>query len=136
MAHSVRILDNLGLVVFKYWDDVNYNEIQNVFDETVKMPGFRANLKAIADFRDANTTMTGKEVQRLASYAQKIDPLWGDTKWAILAPSDLIYGLSRMYSALTSDYEVQTHVFRTVDQANDWLGVGMPVKDILLSAAV
>lgn len=134
MAHSIKFFDELGLVVFQFWGDLSYDEIQSFFDEAVKLPGFRPNLKAIADCRKATTRMTGKEIQKLASYAQKTDPLWGDSKWAILASSDLVYGLSRMYSALTTDYDVQTHVFRTVDEAKDWLGID-PVTDILLRTA-
>lgn len=135
MAHSVVLLDNLGLVVLRFWGDVKYDEIRSVFDESVKLPGFRPKLKAIADCRDATTQMSGSDIQRLASYAQKTDPLWGESKWAILAPNDVIFGLSRMFSALTSDYEVKTHVFRTIGDANDWLEIGVPLKEILLGAA-
>lgn len=135
MPHSVRLLDNLGIVLFRFWGNVEYDEMRNVFDEAVKLPGFRPKLKAIVDGREATTTMTGNDIQKLASYAQKIDPLWGESKWAILASSDLVFGLSRMYSALTSDYEVKTHVFRTIADASDWLEIGIPVSDILLGAA-
>ena len=135
MPHSAQFLDNLGLVVFRFWGDVEYDEIRNAFDEAVNLPGFRPNLKAIVDARDATTQMTGSDVQKLASYAQKTDPLWGESKWAILASSDLVFGLSRMYSALTSEYEVKTLVFRTLENASDWLEIGAPVSDILLGAA-
>lgn len=135
MAHSIRILDNLGLVVLRYWGDVTYEEIREVFDEWVRLPGFLPHLKALIDFRQATTQVSGDEVQKLAAYAHQTDALWGDTKWAVLAPSDVIYGLSRMYSALTVDYDVKTHVFRTPEEANDWLGVGINVGEILLGAA-
>jgi len=134
MPHSAQILDDLGIVVLRFWGDIDYGEIRNVFDEAVNLPGFRPKLKAVADCRKANTAMTGRDIQKLASDAQKTDPLWGESKWAILASSDLIFGLSRMYSALTSDYEVKTHVFRTVDDANEWLDVDVPVSEILLGA--
>ena len=90
-------------------------------------------MKCIADFRRAHTALTGEEIRRLAAVAENTDHAWGPTKWALIASDDVIYGLSRMYSALTSDHEVATHVFRTVEAANDWLGIGLSIDEILRS---
>ena len=71
--------------------------------------------------------LTSDDVRRLAAYVQRIDAKWGRTKWSILVSSDVAYGLSRMFIAHTSDFEVTTNVFRTLAEADDWLGLGRRV---------
>ncbi len=53
-------------------------------------PGFRPHLKALIDFRQAMTQVSGEEVQKLAAYTHQTDALWGDTKWVVLVSSDVI----------------------------------------------
>ena len=43
-----KLLDNLGIIVVRYWGDVIYDVLQRVFDELSAMPGFRKGLKAVA----------------------------------------------------------------------------------------
>jgi hypothetical protein len=49
------------------------------------------------------------------------------TKWAIIAADDL----TRMYMALTEDYHVTTNVFGDAIKADDWLGLGVEMEQIL-----
>ena len=135
MPHHVKVLDNLGVIVLRFWGDITYEELQRVFDEVPAMPGFRKGLKLVADGRESRTALTGAEIQRLAHYAKHVEAAWGETKWAVLATNDVIYGLVRIYMALTSEYDIQTHVFRSVEQANDWLGLGVEMSELLKPAA-
>ncbi|MFZ0693975.1 MAG: hypothetical protein WAN51_07465 [Alphaproteobacteria bacterium] len=80
MPHRAKLLDNLGVIVVRYWGDVTYDERQQVFDELSAMPGFREGLGAVADFRECRTALTGVDVQKLASYAKHSDAAWGETK--------------------------------------------------------
>jgi len=131
MPHHAKLLDNLGVIVLRFWGDITYEELQHVFDEVPAMPGFRKGLKLVADFRECRTALTGVDVQRLAHYAKRVEAAWGETKWAILATNDVIYGLTRIYMALTSEYDIQTHVFRSVEQAEDWLGLGIGMSELV-----
>lgn len=135
MPHQMSLVGDLGVVVVRFSGRIDYEELQKTLDELAKLPGFRPHLKMIADFRDCATSMTGPDVQKLAAYARKTDAAWGDTKWAVLAPDDVIFGLSRMYMALTEDYQVQTHVFRSVPETDDWLELGVGLEEALRQAA-
>ena len=135
MPHQVHPIIDLGAVVVRFSGRIDYQELQDVLDELPLLPDFRPHLKLIADFRDCATTMTGQEVQKLAAYARRSDASWGETRWALLAPDDVIFGLSRMYMALTEDYQVETHVFRSVDETDDWLGLGVGLEEALRHAA-
>ena len=74
-----------------------------------------------------NTPLTADEVSKLADYAKRTDAKWGVTKWAIIAADDL----TRMYMALTEDYHVTTNVFGDAIKADDWLGLGVEMEQIL-----
>ena len=133
MPHVAKLNDELGVVAIRYRGSLAFDEIAQAFGELVTLPGFRKGMKCVADFRKAHTSLTGVEIRRLAAIAGDTDHAWGATKWAVIASDDVIFGLSRMYSALTSDHEVATHVFRTVEAANDWLGIGLSIDEILRS---
>ena len=131
MPHVAKLDRQLGVIAVEYRGEFDCREIARAFDELVAPRGFQRGLKCIADFRRAHTALTGEEVRQLAAVTQNTDHAWGQAKWALIASDDLIYGLSRMYSALTSDHEVRTHVFRTVEAANDWLELGMSIDEVL-----
>ena len=131
MSHSIKLNEQLGVIVLRYRGNVDFIEIQNVFDEMVRLPGFKEGLSLVADFRDTISPLSGSEVQSLAHYAKKTDANWGATKWVLLASKDITFGLARMYSSLTADCKVTTTVFRDVKKADDWLGLGVEVTEIL-----
>jgi len=131
MPHVAKLNDQLGVVAIRYWGNLTYGEIAQAFGELVALPGFRKGMKCIADFRKAHTALTGADIRQLAGIAAGTDGDWGATKWAVIASDDVIFGLSRMYSSLTADHEVTTHVFRSADSANDWLELGIGMDDII-----
>lgn len=135
MAHSMRLNENLGVIVLRYRGSVDFNEIRKALDDVVRLPGFKAGLCLVADFRDNSTPLTAAEVSALADYAKRTDADWGVTKWAFIAAKDVTFGLARMFSALTANYQVTTNVFRDARAADDWLGLGLGIdmKDILAS---
>ncbi|HUH85037.1 MAG TPA: hypothetical protein VLX85_10525 [Stellaceae bacterium] len=132
MTHSVALNDNLGVIVLRYRGSVDFSEIRFAFDELVQTPGFREGLKLVADFRESETPLSGAQVRNLADHASLTDARWGSTKWAIVASNDVTYGLARMYQTLTSDYRVVTRVFRNTAEADDWLGLGVPLTELLV----
>jgi hypothetical protein len=131
MPHVAELNEQLGVVAIRYWGNLGYAEIAGAFQELVVLPGFRAGLKCVVDFRSAHTSLTGGQIRQLVHVARGTDHAWGTTKWAVIASDDVIFGLSRMYSSLTADHEVTTHVFRSSDAANDWLEIGTSIDDVL-----
>lgn len=132
MPHSIAFNQELGVIVLRAKGSVDVAEIEGAFDELVDVPGFKEGLNLIVDFRGSDTPITTVELRRLAVYAERTDAQWGDTKWSFLASDDVTFGLSRMFMALTSKHQVETHVFRDIDAANDWLGLGIEMDEILI----
>ncbi len=131
MSHSIDFNRELGVIVLRYRGTVDFREIKHAFDELVLVQGFRSGLCLVADFRQCHTVLTGSDVSELAYHARNTDAKWGSTKWAFLAEKDLTFGLSRMYAALASDCQVTTHTFRSARDADNWLGIGIEMEEIL-----
>lgn len=131
MPHTIRFNKDLGVIVLRAKRSMDIAELEHAFDELVRLPGFKAGLSLIFDFRGSTTPLTSADLRRLAIYAERTDASWGNTKWSFLASSDVTFGLSRMFMALTARHQVETHVFRTLVEANDWLGLGMDIDEIL-----
>ena len=131
MSHSVKLNEDLGVIVLRYRESADFAEIKNVFDELVRIPGFKPGLKLIADFRGATEPLTDDEIRKLADYAKSTDANWGATKWAFIASKEITFGLARMFMALTDDCQVTTHAFRNAKEADDWLELGIEMEKIL-----
>jgi hypothetical protein len=131
MPHSIKLNDALGVIVLRSAGNVDFTELRNDLDELVRLPGFREGLALVADFRGSSTPVTAAEIAKLADYAKRTDARWGVTKWAFIAADDLTFGLTRMFMAMTEDYDVTTQVFRDGIRADGWLGLGVDVEEIL-----
>jgi hypothetical protein len=131
MSHTIRLNDDLGVIVLRAKQSMDVAEIETAFAEMLCLPGFHEGLSLIVDFRGSETPISGAEVRQLAEFARRADARWGTTKWSFIASADMTYGLSRIFMALTSEHQVETHVFRTLHDANGWLGLGVDVDEIL-----
>ncbi len=132
MPHTISFNRDLGVIVLRAKQSMDVKELERSFEELVNLTGFKEGLSLIFDFRGSTTPITSAELRQLAIYAERTDAQWGDTKWSFLASTDVTFGLSRMFMALTAKHRVETHVFRTLDDANDWLGLGMEIDEILV----
>ncbi len=57
---------------------------------------------------------------------------WGrGSRRAAVAPSDLAFGLARMYEALTQLEHGEFQVFRTMNEAMEWLGLTSVQSELL-----
>lgn len=132
MSHTLKLNTELGVVVLRVSQSLSFDEVRSIFVEMVRLPGFKEGLCLVADFRGSGTSLTGDDMRQLAFLAREKDSAWGDTKWCFVASSDTMYGLSRMYMALTDELHVDTHVFRDIKTANGWLGLTVDVEEILI----
>ena len=132
MAYTISFNRDLGVIVLRAKQSMDVHELEQSFGELVNLSGFKEELSLIFDFRGSTTPLTSADLRRLAIYAEGTDARWGNTKWSFLASTDVTFGLSRMFMALTARHQVETHVFRTLIDADDWLGLGMGIDEILV----
>lgn len=131
MPYKIDFFGDADLVTVRLTGKVSLPEIKTMLDEIPGKPWFRKGLKMIVDARKCTTDMRGKDIEALAAHAKRLDADWGETKWAVLAQDDLVYGLARVYMAVTADFNVDTHVFRTVPEADHWLNLSDGIETAL-----
>lgn len=125
MPHTIAFNHELDFIVLRAKGSMDVIELEKAFDELVGLPDFRRGLYLVVDFRGSETPLTTAELRRLAGYARQTDAMWRDTSWSFLASTDVTFGLRRMFMALTSEHQVETHVFRTLNDADVWFGLGV-----------
>ena len=67
---------------------------------------------------------TDATVQHLRYFAEEDDPFSPNARRAVFAPSQLSFGMARMYESLLGEAEAANFaVFRTMEEACQWLGL-------------
>ena len=103
------------------------SHMENVRSEARLRPGFRSFVDLSgADLcqLDANTVRRAAEVTRGFDRGQE------PVRVAVLAPTDVAFGLARMYAALVESLQREVRVFREADAARAWLGIAKPEGDL------
>lgn len=73
-------------------------------------------------------TITAKDQERLAGFVAIKAPLLRNGRVAMLASTDVCYGMFRMWEIRREDLDYSVSVFRDVAAAREWLGLA-PVED-------
>ena len=76
------------------------------------------------DFRGCTVDLSNDDLRQIVEYGSARDREPG--RVAILADTDLVYGLSRMYEVFRSSDRSEYRAFRDEDRATDWLRGGGP----------
>ena len=111
----VRVVTFEGAIT----DDVLFDSFRAAWS----VPGYDQDISEIDDLSGIasfEVTMTG--IHRLASLAMEIHGAAAGSRVAIYAPSDLAFGLARMYQIFTEGSPDQYAVFRDYAGACEWVG--------------
>jgi len=108
----------LGVVTYV---DLTANRLRMTED-----PAFRSDFNQLADLRDVTSVaVTVAEIREFALYS----PYVPGTRRAMVAPTDVAYGLTRIYASYREvvSTEDQILIFRQLKDAEEWLG--LPTSD-------
>lgn len=84
-------------------------------------PGYSKCERAIWNFVQTQSTMRLEDLMRLTSWIAENKRGRGARTVALVASSDSVFGTSRMFEALQSQYGWTIGVFRDEEAASDWL---------------
>ena|SRR5215471_3230625 len=98
-------------------------ELLSLADELAKAPDVTSDFSLLVDLRQAN----GQAVTSTGVRALVRQPLLlsAASRRAIVVPSDLGFGMARMYEMLRGDQGGTTRVFRDYDEALRWVETGV-----------
>jgi len=88
-------------------------------------PFFGSGMVELSDVRGIDRLdVTPHGIRQFVAQDAKDQRRLQDYKLAIVASEDVVYGMARMYQALTGDYVPHVAVFRDPAEAATWLGQG------------
>ena len=89
-------------------------------------------LNILCDYRDTlEFAVEVEDVKEVVRQDRQHEPLFDKSKCAIVANTDLIYGISRMWELLSEDINIPRMVFRDINDAQIWLGLDSNFLDLM-----
>ncbi|HSA93874.1 MAG TPA: hypothetical protein VLE48_12750 [Terriglobales bacterium] len=127
MPIDYRIDGERRLVIATGRGTVTHEDLRNYQSAVWSNPevaGFNelADMRAVEHFGPASP----EQMLELASLAARMDAGGAATKFAMVAPHNVAYGLGRMFQAyrgMERESRKRVGVFRTMEEALKWLGV-------------
>jgi hypothetical protein len=128
MPISYHIDHSVGVVFAHGTGGLKSEDIIAHIVTLLKGPAFTPGLSELCDFREV-TQFQGYavDINKIVSTDKEYQASLTGGKLAIVASSDHLFGMMRMYEMLsTSPFEIR--IFRDIDKANIWLG--LPEKSV------
>ena len=109
-------------VSFEATGTFSREEALQAIQDMVGHPDFRPGLDVLVDMTAVDDVpMWGADIRDKVDLDRSFLPKLGTARWAFVAPSDVVYGLARMYQALMGDTAIEGGTFRDLGAAEDWL---------------
>lgn len=112
------------VVVLKVSGDLGDQELLGLAEELEKIPGLRPDFALLIDLREAR----GEKVTAAGARALAARPLVmsSESRRAVVVPSELGFGMARMYEILREGSGGSVRVFRDHDEARSWVAASDP----------
>ncbi len=113
---NVIIVEATGLV--------NMNTIIDTGMALARHEDFEKGMNQVYDISRATTDMPAPEIKQLVLEFDNYRSLFGENyRLALVVARDLDYGLGRMFQVYAGELSIETGVFRSLEEAEDWAGV-------------
>ena len=108
--------------VAEFTGTVDDAELLGSYAELTTNPDYDESLDDLVDLRGLERLdVSSESIRRLVSMFTPLDGVAPNTRLAIVAPRDDVFGMARMYQILRSDAPEEIAVFRDRAEADAWL---------------
>ena len=112
-----------GVIWMRTVGQVDYESGRKVLDAAIADAHALASprkLPLVFDIRASQENRSADEARGIAQFVSlHLDVL--DPRCAVIAGSDLLFGVARMFGSYAATYGVEVTVFRTIEEVNGWL---------------
>ena len=129
MSYAFRIDEHHGCIFVKWRGLVTLADSEMFLRDVEASPYFRSGLHRLHDYRSADYTFTVADIRVALQETAMAGERHGFRKVAMLVPTDLAYGVSRMYQMLSNDASQDICSFRNLDDAMAWLDLPADIAD-------
>ena len=90
-----------------------------------KDPDWKPGYNVLVDFRGTyKFDLSVPDIEELATLHRELEDVIGNGRLAVVAPDDVVYGVSRMWETVTEGHTfMTTYIFRNLRDAEEWLGI-------------
>jgi hypothetical protein len=120
MPVKYTILKNYNLLILHYDGEVTLSELAQNRLELLRDTDFQPSYAQLVDLRSGQMSNLSTADVRSLSSSTIFNP---GVKRAIVAPNDLEFGMARMFGVFVERFGQQVRVFRSIEEACEWLGV-------------
>ncbi|MBN1492584.1 MAG: hypothetical protein JW938_00405 [Candidatus Omnitrophica bacterium] len=117
-----KMIEDKKLALTIFSEDVSDEVLIAAREAMVRHPQWKPGFNEIVDIRKATSEhVTAKGLRHLMAIVRKHVKV--NFKTAIVAPDLLSYGMSRTYEAITAESFEEVAVFKTMEEACEWIGI-------------
>lgn len=117
IAHTIDA--ELGLVLCRAWDVLTNEDLHRHYEAIQADPAFQRTFRQLGDLRDVTRLTADSAAIAAAASLQVFAP---GTRRALIAPTDITFGLARMFASYAEDVGQTVRVFRSAEDAESWVG--------------
>ena len=130
MTTAVRVDSKARIIEVRLSGRVSLEEVFAFLGEVESDPGYAADFDAVLDARGIVVDFDTAVLQGLAGH-HRLHAEGTPSRWAMIVSEDLTYGLGRMFEAFMDESPRVFRVFRSMQDALEWLGVDVSALTLL-----
>ena len=104
--------------------EASYEDVRTYLDTLCEDPRFRPGMPGLIDCRGVTSLFSIRDLRQTAADAKTRPQMQVPARAAVLASSNIIYGLLRMYEVFNEGNPSEIRVFRQPEEAMAWLKGG------------
>jgi hypothetical protein len=101
--------------------NVTIEEILEAINGSIDDPDFRWGYDILSDHTRVETAITTEQAGTTAEYLASLSLYFAGSRWAVVTSKDVSYGMMRMLSVFLERVPMDLRVFRSFDEAENWL---------------
>ena len=111
-----------GIIRIKLYGAVKSTHVNEAREAFLNNHEYMQGMPCLYDLRLASMSlMSLEELYRILTHSEEVAERRGDHRTALLAPADILFGVSRMYEAISKRPDLTLKIFRDEEEALDWL---------------
>ncbi len=119
-----RIFPDRKLAYIRAWGEVTAEEIVTEGARMFAEPEWENGFNILCDYREISEfDLDREDVEEIVASDKRNEPLLDESRCAVVATDNLVFGISRMWEILSHDTRLTNMVFRDMDEAMAWLGL-------------
>ena len=121
MPVTYRIDPDAKLIRTRCMGEVTFTEVADHFRELERDPACGEDFDVVLDLSEVSSIPTPGQLRAVTIEIERLQPKIPFRACAVVANTDVLFGMSRMFEAFAEERFRAIRVFRTVEEAEGWL---------------